>query len=388
MDILGEDLELTIAEKEIEISKKQSELQILTKEVDLLRLRLRRQERAPMPTIEEEERKPIFYAVIKGPLIGVHIDYQKVRNLHPSDFVVCHTKMEADMIVRNHLRKIADMAEGIKKIRTQQFRPETTNLLTKFPSWEEWLNVYLSAQQLIEDEGGIPVLRGKDLRVITFRGIHPGRARDLFVCGLLDTMYLSPSLEEISQFPRSIVYAVRNYVSKIKLEASKEAFLRFQSSLPDWQNGSLLPAYHYIKLGIKGRDYVNPERFYSQPEVINEEDLVDPRIRSFGRILIELEGIKPNSHTKVNMANDHIIITSRFTKQMTSDDAERIKSFINKLSDNNLLISDVTRAEMTKRTESGVKADAEMIDAANEEEEKSTGATTSIKEEDFPELSR
>ncbi|KAI3795216.1 hypothetical protein L1987_37865 [Smallanthus sonchifolius] len=159
--------------------------------------------------------------------------------------------------------------------------------------YEDWSIV----SRRIRKEGNTP--KGADTKLVSLT----------FIAGLTKFIYPSPNLLEISLFPEGVKKAIKNFRKKIAAVRDADIFIKCNSTLLDWYQGSSFQSYHHLEIGIAKARTVSPSKIMEE-NYEDPENWVDIRVRGFLKILENLQKIKVGSFNKVNHCSHNCIITS------------------------------------------------------------------------------
>lgn len=189
----------------------------------------------------------------------------------------------------------------------------------------------------------LPIVKLETCKVNVYQGANPEKVYALFCQGLIDSIYPGKDLRELSHFPQTMVKKIQIYLQKIKVKEEKFLFLKLTSSIPDWDSeGKTLLPYHLIKIGVTSQLPTMPEPYSAEP--ITPEETIEMRVYLLKKIQKELSYISKESEVKVNYCTNQIMVTSYFTKTISSTDNTRVKEWQDHFADpTNLFISPATR---------------------------------------------
>lgn len=182
-------------------------------------------------------------------------------------------------------------------------------------------------------------------------GASPKFVQTLYYCGLLNAIYPSANLKEISLLPAKIVTAVKHYRQKVLQDPERRVFLSFKSSFIDWEEledeaDSLknYPAYHYIKLGMLKRIDVHPCTESRQITPFLHQALPELRAQTLGHVLRKIRtSLFQDSKVRINYQSNHILLVTDSLQVICAEDGQKIEMFEKQFYCNDLAISVATK---------------------------------------------
>jgi hypothetical protein len=155
-------------------------------------------------------------------------------------------------------------------------------------------------------------------------GSDPKFVYQLYQCGLIDNIYPSNNLVELSFFPENFKRTIRNFRKRIKA-ADRPIYLKFYSSIIDWNdNGEELIPYHFIKLGLASPKREVPQPFYQEPKETDPDSLHEERAHLLSTIFQELRKINAHSDIRINYSTTKVLIYSQSNTTLLEEDQQKI----------------------------------------------------------------
>ncbi|KAJ0542328.1 hypothetical protein HanHA89_Chr09g0338551 [Helianthus annuus] len=109
--------------------------------------------------------------------------------------------------------------------------------------------------------------------------------------------------------PEGIKKAIKNFRKKIAAAKDANIFIKCNSTLPDWYQGTSFQNYHHLEIGLAKARTVNLSKVMTE-DYKDHEDWVEIRAKGFLKILSNLQNIKAGSFNKLNYCSHNCIITS------------------------------------------------------------------------------
>ena len=184
---------------------------------------------------------------------------------------------------------------------------------------------------------------GRTSRYILLEGINSKLCYQLFLAGLVDTIYPGKELRELDYFPRNFQKAVKNFKKRALKNSDRDIFLSICSSIPVWEEDTFLSPYHFIRLGTKACD-----QSFQQPRTLEaidyqKEDLVEERAQSLQIVYNDARRVMPKMEQKANYRTRKILMISFFNNPISEEDYGKVRNFQNKFVLNRLEANEETR---------------------------------------------
>lgn len=174
------------------------------------------------------------------------------------------------------------------------------------------------------------------------QGCKQELVRDLFNCGLIDVIYPSNNLQEISLLPRGVFNAIKQFRKNICKTPEKQIYIKMTSSLVDWDDSTALTPYHWIEIGLVKQG----TSFPALEEVAIIKDLKDQitllRTKSLRSVLNKYLKIYQDSCVKINYSDNKIIVISDYQKPITAEEGIKIATNEARFLDGTLQVSEET----------------------------------------------
>lgn len=332
-----------------------------------------------------EEERTVWYCVLQGPRPGIYTDYKEVSLLHPNAYKTAYSKAEAEKIMRHQesSKKVAKdlkakynghWSQSIRAYRENPFKELDTSLIKKGITIDEFINI-INTAKVSKADGLVTIQRTKEsLKIMALKGANPTKIRQCFEAGILDTIYPDENLAELQELPSTILEAIQRFVNRPRIkENGKGCFLRLWCSIPDWEGEKFLPGYCLGKIGPNNENFSNPPEVEMAIEEIDHGSLPVLRYLDLMDIEDEVQKLKPTDRIKVNYYSGNCLLISRFNKEVSREDWERIQKFRTKIGQLDG-ISDATKqaiavASGNKTPKNDVMADARKEDFSDPFEE-------------------
>lgn len=176
------------------------------------------------------------------------------------------------------------------------------------------------------------------------QGCKQELTRDLFNCGLIDVIYPSSNLQEISLLPRGIFNAIKQFRKNICKTPEKQIYIKVSSSLMDWneEDNTVYTPYHWIEIGLVKQGTSFPA--LEEATIIKDlkDQLTSLRIKSLRSVLNKYLKIYQDSCVKINYSDDKVIVISDYQKPITTEEGIRIATNEAKFLDGTLQVSEET----------------------------------------------
>ncbi|KAK8710182.1 hypothetical protein V6N13_145521 [Hibiscus sabdariffa] len=409
------DFELEIEIKLAEIASKELELQTFKKELDLLRLRLRKQKgeksselnNSPVKdsitpntgTIErrtddlrcdpkvnkrpntgtglfdEEDRAKYYYVVFNGPNAGIYDSWpaatDAIHGFSGISWKKYKTKEEAERAQKQWLGprtyssalkedkpfqdkktvlgtipKVNPSRQRIPEPRFPILKAEAAGLFDM--NIENWIRLHNEIRlhdgsTMRTDRYYTTDREDTGSKVIILQGADPKMVYKLFLAGLVEAIYMSDQLAEISLFPLNIKRALVYYQKRVA--QGRPVFMKIWSTIPDWEDGKIYTPYSFIKIGVSSgsASMANPKCLPARiPDLI---ELAKERAAMLAQQFNQLQRITRESEIKVNYTSNKIIIISMYNKTIPEEDFTMLTNWEIKYYAFSMEISEFTKRE-------------------------------------------
>ncbi|KAD6453850.1 hypothetical protein R6Q59_015645 [Mikania micrantha] len=427
-----EDIEAQILEKELKLARLEKE--ILEKEIKLLKLKTKtkpatvEEETSTKPqekvlTTEElfkkppqmqlkmkeiiqeqEEKKREFYAIFNTENRGIYSNQDEFKiKAAKSPATISKTyssKEEAEKAMKeylgpktpkNHFRSalmVEHTSETISSMKVlgkiKEQKPiiimRRDPLKITYDQFVLTTNELRSANaEYVEKNFIFPtfISMGDGVRATIFEGANPVKVYDLFCKGLIDCIYPGTNLEEIKYFPDNLKRAVNKFITNVKC---KEAgiYLKFWSTIIDWNNDEVLLPYHLIKIGVKAelRNFTEP----SPLNPIDPEEIMIERVNGYFCIRNQLRFIITKGSIRINYCTPNVLVYSLFNNKISKRDTKTLKNWSSLIETNNAWLSNKTREYIAEAIKEEKDKEEEKAAKAKERiaaKQKKKGETTS-----------
>jgi hypothetical protein len=143
------------------------------------------------------------------------------------------------------------------------------------------------------------------VKAVLLPGTPATLAFNLFQFGLIDNMYLSPNLDELSLFPHYLKEAVQMY--KKNVSKDRGIFLKYFSAYPDFITKQT--AKHLIYIGISNNSY--PLKDEPTEITYDEEQITSVLINQLASIFFQCQNIGKDSHIKALYKGKNTLLLSK-----------------------------------------------------------------------------
>lgn len=352
-----EDQQIQIEIMKLEIIQKQNELRVLKQQLKILEIKQGKMPDEPMPCPklvqdqimkvaeqdlqqpgvavhlpqqEEDERATKYYVVTKGPKIGIHKEFAKIKDLPVSYYEVKNSIKEAEEFYDKSKTIGLLQKAQIQRLNPSRIACMQSRLIKQTVSKEEWKNLYNVLSKSTTEDQLIPISRQDWLKGIALENIDGEKLVNMFNAGLIDIIYPTMKLEELCGLPK-LKQAIQLYADRRQFkQQSRNLYIKVLSTIPDWEDEKDYPSYHLIKIGAAG-NYTIPKNYEVQEEIITENSLTSRREDSFYHLYQELATINSASQLKVNYVTEHVIVISMFNKKVSKADMDRITAWKEKV---------------------------------------------------------
>ena len=298
-----------------------------------------------------------FYVIYKGPHAGIHTDWGTTETFCKVDKVTCkkfpseasarlsiaifkEESSKKTVLLRPKIQTAKEDHRDQRLVIPESIQHEAINQPLEFEDFRCLWNKARAAcpEDLVHEKFYTTDKKTKSL----FNFIEGADARliqQAYSAGLIDNIYPSANLQELKFLPSTMVEKIKTFRRKVLKAKDEPLYIRFTSSIPEWIHGSVLPAYHFVEVGI-----ANSKKEIGQSMVMNDmndqflEVLHNNRINGLRRICEKILEIIKGSKKKVNYADSHCIVTSWSYSNINPEDVNTASAFGEKFFNNSMQV--------------------------------------------------
>lgn len=195
---------------------------------------------------------------------------------------------------------------------------------------EEWLasvnELRTGGMTIFQQKKILPIVKISVTKAVIYPGANSEVAYQLFCKALVDCIYPGLALQELEYFPTNFKKVITTFVQRTKSEG-KYIFLKFISSILDWEDADTKLPYHFIRLGIANshNTFMEP-----QPQVTTEYTIEEEaQIRMYGLLRIQqgLSRLGEESEIKVNYVTPYICLYTHYNKPISAVEVVHLRNW-------------------------------------------------------------
>ena len=171
----------------------------------------------------------------------------------------------------------------------------------------------------------------KNISLFNFcKNADPEFVFEAFQLGLIDTIYPSKNLLEISHFPKEIKKAIKNYRTKCLNNSDKDIFIKIKSSIPVWRHEAQIHSpKHLIQIGVCKEEHYHPSKVMK--DEVSREDYFKLGVIQYEKMINSLFEFNDQSKVFVNYCSPQYLIYSKSLRPISEEDGKQILIFRDKI---------------------------------------------------------
>ncbi|GKV53087.1 hypothetical protein SLEP1_g59633 [Rubroshorea leprosula] len=355
-----EPIGVQIARKELEIRRAEQQVENLKKELEILHMQASSipAEAVKLPAPEASRSK--ILVVTTGPKMGIYHNYADIQGVPATSYTEASSMFEAERTLQT-----AKKAEEARKAKAPKLvqrmdrwieRGITEKVMglvqEEVMSMAEW-NILFENAKTFQEKGNkaYPIIRKDKMKVVTMKGCEPKLVYDLYRAGILDTVYTTYELDELSGFSKQFREKVRDYVRRSQIvKFKRDCYFSMISTIPDWAGDVRYPAYHLIKGGVVSKDYIMPDMVQAArgDGVFTTWQLAALRADLIDEMTFTLSNFRDTDKLRIYYDFKNVLFYAWAPAFITEADLKTFHEWREKMHIDNILISEYTRKALLR----------------------------------------